>query len=196
MQKVLFIWIIALFQFGCEVPRPPSYSVLAINGHSGKPLYEVSVPHSWIRKELARESSLDTTKPIAEFFIPDRQIRITVHQFPFAEEKERIPPQAQIQRWQQQLKPVDPASLQTVSVSAGGFVGMRFEGVGSFHNQPAAMIAWSMQLAKEYITDLNSKEMFADYTIKVTGPSSLVSQHRHEIETFAQSFRLIEELTQ
>jgi len=38
------------------------------------------------------------------------------------------------------------------------------------------------------------QNILADYTIKVLGPSDLVNEHKKAIDSFANSFELIEEI--
>jgi len=62
------------------------------------------------------------------------------------------------------------------------------------------MIAWSMELANEHERQLHlsarkiDNYKLADYTIKVVGSPHLVDKHKNEIQKFAESFELIEEL--
>lgn len=166
-------------------------------------LYRAYLPSRWIQVELNREVSImDTTQPVAEFFLEEneRKIRLTFHTFPIHEDFQRIPPEAQIARWKQQFDELDPLSILISPVSHGGFHGLAFEGQGVLKEEPAAVMGWSMLLADIYARQL--KESFsladqtkrADYTIKATGDPDMVRRYRTEIANFAQSFELIEEL--
>lgn len=70
------------------------------------------------------------------------------------------------------------------------------------------MMGWTMQLAPEHYSQLALKiqmakstidrnhysQMRSDFTIKATGPRSLMETHRNAILAFARSFELIEEI--
>lgn len=143
-------------------------------------------------------SIADTTKANSEFFIQDkgREIRLTVHTFPFVDDNGRIPPQAQIARWKKQLEELNLLSVQVLPESHGGFSGLYFEGEGS----QGTVMGWSMRLVPAYSRQLSlekeplDKLKRADYTIKATGPTDLIERHRPVIIQFAQSFELIDEL--
>lgn len=161
-------------------------------------IYRVNMPTTWEKKSFNRDESLeDTKKPNAEFFIREGRsfIRITIHTFPFQGLETRIPPQAQIARWKQQLEPIDPLSYSSSSCSHGGFSGLFFEGEGTHENQRVKVIGWSMQLAPLFLPHLpEGLTKRADYTIKASGPPSLIDKYRKEIIHFGNSFELIDEL--
>ncbi len=157
-------------------------------------VYRVSVPTSWkVRLPSPADSIADSTKPNAEFFIDD--VIITIHNFPVDRIDQRVPPEAQVARWQrQQSEPgiVEPSSH-------GGFAGLFFES----HGQKSVM-AWAMQLGMEHYQNLRLtgsteqmeyfKQMRADYTIKAVGPKDSLEKLREALFLFASSFELIEEI--
>lgn len=163
--------LLSVVMAGCHSDAPVSYQ--EILGRDRKPYYRIKAS-GWQRKDV--EGSLeDTTKPIAEFLLADT-IRATIHNFPGI----KIPPSAQIARWQQQI----PDAKTHISAQAfSGYVGLKFEGPG--------VIGWSMQIGPEFPV---KGETAADITIKVVGPAETLLAHLEEIERFARSFELIEDL--
>ena len=168
-------------------------------------VYRAQVPMQWKRLSPPVETSIaDTTLPICEFWIEaeDEQdkVRITLHTFPFQDSQTRIPPQAQIARWKQQLTDREEWTTQTQTVSHGGFHGLFFEGEGIMQGKLTKIMGWSMQLASIYLKSLIhsssslSQPLLADYTIKVIGSPNKVEQHRADLFAFVQSFECIEEL--
>lgn len=166
-------------------------------------LYRALVPLTWLRRESTCDKlTADTMQPICEFHIEEkgRVIRITLHTFAIASDGSRIPPQAQIFRWKQQIDQMDPCSICQYSESHGGFSGDYLECQGLVKGAPTAFIACSMQLADVYVQQLDrcphSVEWTkrADYTLKAAGPPDLMAQHRLEILGFMRSLELIDEL--
>ncbi len=157
-----------------------------------RPVYRAKVPIGWIRLD-PEGSLLDTTQPNVSFLI-DENLKVTVHTFPTDTLEQRIPPSAQVKRWQRQLGDIK-AIVKTAC--HGGFVGLFFEG--------PTVLAWSMQLDLEHYQTLSFlalscaeeeyfKQMCADYTIKVSGPLKKIKKYRQEIFVFANSFELIQEI--
>jgi hypothetical protein len=180
-----------------------------ISGRNGgksvdRPLiYRALVPANWIRKDpLLSESIADTTKSICEFYIQENgeQIRITFHTFPIHQHDLRISPHAQVARWKRQFEQFDHLSAQIHAVSHGGFSGLQFEGLGTLQGGPIKVMGWSMQLASGYERQLSQGrnpldyDKRADYTIKASGPPSLMDRYRSSLLAFADSFELIDEL--
>lgn len=166
-------------------------------------LYQACVPTHWVRRDPPTDTSIfDTTQSICEFYIQenDQNIRLTIHTFPTIQGHPRIPPQAQIARWKEQLEPLDPLATNVIAESRGGFSGLYFQGEGIFEGKPTKVLGWSMQLASVYDRQLSlERDSFdrykrADYTIKVIGPPDLINKHHLAIVEFAHSFELIQEL--
>lgn len=181
------------------------------------PIYRVRVPKDWIRHDSFPEESLtDTTKPLCEFIIVDPNgstqdpIRIVIHNFPYASIEQRIPPRAQVERWQRQFESL-ATHLTTIQPQAfSGYTGLLFTGVGILKDREtkdreAMVMAWALQLPAEHfraLTPLNPAaseeaklmQMRGDVTIKATGPLLAMEQHHDAIVSFAQSFELIEEI--
>lgn len=167
------------------------------------PLYRAKVPNSWQRKDpLATESLVDTRLPICEFLIQggEETIRITVHSFTYPDQNSRIPPSAQLHRWQRQFDKLDPAEVSISPISQGGFYGLKINAQGFINQKLIALKGWGMQLASDYYRLLSGEDSFinrqkkSDYTIKASGPAALMHQHGRDIDAFASSFELIEEL--
>lgn len=169
----------------CETAPTHTPHTEFISGRNAdrQPIYTSVAPSHW--QKMPPEQDLnDTMKPVCEYCI-DNTLRLVVHNFPSSTLSERIPPQAQVLRWQRQS-----GSGIVMPECHDGFVGLRFE--------TDTVLAWAMQLDPElYLsltgpvsTDLD-RQRRADYTIKVTGPQELLEAHRHDIDTFAQQFRLL-----
>lgn len=174
-----------------------------INSLERPKIYQTWTPNYWIRHDpLENESITDTKRSICEFLIEDgiEKIRITVHTFPFEDEKNRIPAQAQIGRWKRQFQELDFLSTRVLAESHSGFSGLLFEGEGLIDDKRTGVLGWSMQLASIYIRSINLQEdslapyKLADYTIKASGPPALLAKHRLDIIKFAHQFELIDEL--
>lgn len=167
-------------------------------------LYRAKVPVHWLRQD-SEESLVDTTKPICEFFIGEQpdHILLTLHTFPADKFERRIPPEAQINRWKRQFDELDLCNLIIEPCSHGGYTGLLFQGQGSFKGKESSMIGYSMQLAPPHWMILHAKEEVsfkerhtaADYTIKAMGSFTAIEKWKTEIECFADSFELIEELS-
>lgn len=175
------------------------------HGHSiERPLlYRALVPANWLRHDPPETDSIaDTTKANCEFMIRDdgSEIKVTVYTFPYTQEEGRVPPQAQIARWQRQLEDLDLLSVQIVPDSHGGFSGLYFEGQGKLQGKTAIVLGWSMRLAPGYDRQLiisrhpGDQEKRADYTLKASGPPEVINKHRADLVQFAHSFELIDEL--
>jgi hypothetical protein len=207
----LFLFLTLILLCGCSEAPPPSHPMQEIKGrdyHGARfYVYRARVPLNWIRKDpLAEESLTDTTKSLCEFFIPGNEgfIRIAIHNFPSNTLDERIPPMAQIARWQRQFDPLQAEESSTLPQAFNGYIGLKFKGIGLMDGTNTMMLAWSLQLGKEHFQMLsnpknpadhnNFREMRADVTIKATGPKSLMEDHEEEIIAFARSFELIKEI--
>lgn len=193
---------------GCNNTSPdiPFAEMHEIYDRNHRPMYRARMPQSWIsRKPLHNESLDDTTKPIAEFIIREEKemIRISVHNFPSDKIEERIPPNAQVARWQRQFDNISYDS-STISQAFSGYSGLMFIGKGVLQSKETMMIAWSLQLFSEHYRTLSNpltnedqnlfRQMRADVTIKAIGPTPLMEKHQAAIIAFARSFELIEEV--
>ncbi|HEV8052878.1 MAG TPA: hypothetical protein VGP47_10320 [Parachlamydiaceae bacterium] len=210
-----------------ENPTIPSIPMQEIKGrdYDGHRfnVYRVRAPNYWIRKDSFPEESLtDTKKSICEFLIPqgNESIRISIHNFPSESIDQRIPPGAQVARWQRQFEIIYPEESSTSPQAFSGYSGLKFKGVGRLKpeakdhkakdqdqdpkNQDITVIGWTLQLGKDHYRTLSHlpkpsennlfREMRADVTIKVVGPKDLMQEHEEEIIAFARSFELIEEI--
>lgn len=179
-----------------ETTQAPWLSIhgrdLAVND----PIYRARVPDGWQRQAPVSEAQReDTMQPICRFIVPDNEgpVEITVHNFPTDSIDERIPPAAQVARWQRQVGARASAADLVQPIAHAGFVGLSYAADG--------VMAWSLQLAKEHYQALSmapdsrlKQQMRADYTIKATGPEASLARHQREITAFARSFELIEEI--
>lgn len=217
MLTHLCLYILALFMLaGCDSPSSPSSSAERWQEVLGrdegqpdqrKPIYRAKVPSTWQRIDAAiTESIADSTKANCEFLIgtEDDPIHLVVHSFPSSSLEDRIPPQAQIQRWQRQFDELDLQALQITPCAQGGFTGLCMSAEGLMKGRQTAVLAWSMQLAPLHFIALQVKEgtndpvktrqRQSDYTIKAFGPPKSLAAYRSEIMAFAASFEMIEEI--
>lgn len=168
---------------------------IEINDRNHQPLYRAKVPLGWNRQSpLSTDSLSDTTKAIEEFTTAEGNLRIVIHNFPSDMLEDRIPPQAQINRWKQQFSFLNVEDVVVAPQARGGFSGLFFSASGVREGRPYSILAWSMQLAPEHYRQLCCRQMRADYTIKAMGSPILIDKHREEIEAFASSFELIQEI--
>ena len=204
---MFFYLFIALLLAGCSTQqetRPPWQTIQGRDRTVTQPLYRVRAPLDWVRENPADDADLsDTTLPIVTFYIrdvdPDSPIRVTLHTFPYTQPEARIPPEAQVARWQRQTRFSGASDkIKTFSVtpvSHGGFHGLFFE--------TESVMAWSMkigdpyeQLFQAYIPSTPyTRALRADYTIKATLPPEGM-KHRDALIAFARSFEWIEEMPQ
>ena len=207
MASLLFI---LMTFFGCTSETPStSFRWQSIHGRNADKefVYRVKTPFEWTRRDpLPTESLADTTKPLCEFFICEglHKIRITIHNFPSNHLKERIPPSAQIARWQHQFQTLNPEECSVIPQAFSGFSGLLFQGTGMMNGALTTVLGWSMQLAPEHYQTLyypetsdekkRYEQMRADFTIKVVGPEELMKKHSRTLMAFARSFELIEDI--
>jgi hypothetical protein len=184
----------------------PMQSITGRSEESGRfPVYRIPLVQNWVRRDPLPEETLeDTTKPLCDFFIRDNgeTLRIAIHNFPSTTFEERIPPSAQIARWQQQLGYIDPANSKIESQAFNGYCGLLFWG----ETVDQAVLGWSLQLGLEHyrsLIDFEEREpakrslyrqMRSDVTIKATGPPTMLRKYSKSIITFVRSFELIEEI--
>ena len=162
------------------------------------PLYRIRIPENWtVALPPSDEPLTDSRKALCEMTI-DQAIRLTIHNFPAAASDQRIPPQAQIQRWMQQLKDSDPTRTLITPQSFSGYAGLLLEAEGKMDEEPAAVMGWALQIGTEQVRILSHsgmpEQMRADITIKATGPPEQIALRRSEITRAARSFELIEEI--
>ncbi|MCC5832975.1 MAG: hypothetical protein JJU12_08050 [Chlamydiales bacterium] len=201
MMKIHLL-LILIFLSGCH-KSPKKVSPFTVEEFTGReesagaalvrrPVYRAKVPAGW--KRVDHDGSIqDTREPNVSFLI-DEELKVTIHTFPSNRLEERIPPKAQVARWMRQLGEVE---TRLEPACRCGFFGLCLEG--------PTILAWSMQLDFEHYQTLSFlascpmeeehfKQMRADYTIKAAGPSELIARHRKELQFFAESFELIQEI--
>lgn len=176
-------------------------------GEGRQSIYRVKAPISWIRHDpLPTDTLVDTTKALCEFIIMENSdtLRIAIHNFPSMQITDRIPPQAQIARWQRQFESLDKTRSTITPQSFSGYSGLLFYGEGKVQGKETAVLAWSLQLAPEHYRNLQQavspktallfKQIRSDITIKAVGPTELMHKHKQTITNFARTFELIKEI--
>jgi len=164
-------------------------------------MYRIRVPNAWKLSLFPKEESLkDTTRPLCTFVIEEKEgkINIAIHNFPSLRLDDRIPPGAQIARWQRQFDIINPLCQRTISQSFSGFQGSLYEGRGSINGIDTTILGWAMQMGTDHYRVLSRprfpRQMRADVTIKASGPSALMTKYRQALIASARSFELIEEI--
>lgn len=195
-----WIFLVLLVTSSCQKEDiSPQVAWEEINGRDEgtslerQPVYRVKVPLSWKRIDpTPLDSIADTRLPLVEYLISP--IHITIHNFPIDEIEARISPISQVTRWQKQFQEVDTASVRTKPQAFSGFVGIRFEAIGIQHEKETMYLAWALQMGDAHLLELTDRQKRGDVTIKVVGPPSAIKSHLSEIEAFARSFELIDEI--
>ncbi|MCB1136503.1 MAG: hypothetical protein KDK78_09560, partial [Chlamydiia bacterium] len=168
------------------------------------PVYHVRVPETWRREDPpTNQSNSDTTLPIATFFVGD-SIEIHIHNFPAQTLDTRIPPGAQVGRWQRQLVTAAQSPAKTSPIAQAGYWGLYFEGTGQLKGAERTVYAWAFQLGQEQFHALELpgdagaqhffRQMRGDVTIKAVGAPEEMASQREAIHRFASSFQLIQEI--
>jgi len=208
MKKIFLLLLLFTSCSKCPNKVPP-FAIQEFNGREElvtygqtvrRPVYRAKVPLNWTQINPKDEEALhDTKKPIVSFVL-DEALFVTVHTFPSSSLEERIAPEAQIERWKEQIGSQD-CTVQRVSY--GGFSGLFLEAT----KDQKAVLAWSLQLDLDHYQTLHFlaqtleeeehyKQMAADYTIKVTGPIDEINKRQIELFLFAESFELIQPIPQ
>lgn len=185
MRMLILLFIL----ISCNDRPSISNSVLIkFHGRQGNDwLYQAEVPQDWKHVAPEKTSLSDTTLPIYTFLIGrEDPIRLTIHSFPSTSLDERIAPQAQVLRWQKQLKGI--SSQEITPIHHGGFGGFRYYA----ENQHTGVVAYAMQLTPKLYQNTTSQEKRSDYTIKAVGSVEAIQKAFSEIDRFAESFELIE----
>lgn len=211
--QTLYIVLFLLLAVGCNSSNDASkndYSWQEIAGRDeGEPstrfnLYRAKVPLDWQRIDPVKDdSNADSKLSICEYIIGsgDGATRLTVHNFPSMNMQARIPPTAQINRWKQQFQQLKVTDFTTQAVAKGGYIGLQLAATGIMEGQPCMVLGWSLQLAPEQYLNMQEdnfiqRQRRSDYTIKAVGSPASILANRDEIELFAHSFELIEEIPQ
>jgi len=196
-KTITNIYLLALYLCtfcltGCDKQENSDSTWQTIAARNHQIVYRAKVPQGWLRQDPNKDESIaDTMKPIVEF-MRDNEVRVTVHTFPITDM--RIPPRAQIARWQKQFSDLNTDMTSVTPISHDGFTGLQLEAEGIMKEKEKMMLGWSMILAKEYKILLSPDDIKrADYTIKVLGPIELVAKNKSDFISFANSFELIDE---
>lgn len=178
------LWIFCFLLVGCQDSLPSHAHKETFAGrYIDQPIYQAEVPPHWERVDTKGDLT-DSKTPICSYKIGSGIL--TLHNFPYSSLEQRIPPEAQIRRWENQI----PDGIYDVTPFAnGGFGGFRLEA----SNDEKGMIAYSMQLTPLIFRAFseNTPDLKADYTIKFTGSLDSINQSRDEIDAFVQSFEFI-----
>lgn len=172
------IFFISSLLFGCI----NNGDITTLYGRGGSPLYHALIPSHWEVKEINGPLE-DTKTPIAEYTF--NGITVAIHNFPAISLEKRIPPEAQIARWER-LHGKGHVNLEHV----GGFVGLSYASDN--------VMAWALQIAPVYFHSLATlfmnQEIRSDITIKATGPEETLIRYENEIRDFVHSLHLIQEI--
>ena len=201
--------------FGCSSDSPSNFKETTLTQEiKGRDyegvrfsVYRARIQENWIRHDpLENESLLDTKKPLCEFIIKEEGgvIKIAIHNFPVDNLENKIPPRAQVARWQRQFESIIPESVLITPQVFNGYSGLLFKGEGVINKTPLQVVAWALQISPRHFKTLLLaddvekenlyKEMRADVTLKASGPIELMDKYYDRLVHFAHSFELIEEI--
>lgn len=190
---------------GCSSDEREEVAVEEIIGREGRsdaPVWRVRRPVEW--RSLKRDGPQpDTTLAIQEWIIGEGEDAITVqiHSFPADSPERRIPPMAQITRWQKQFSHAPRPEIELVRQAFSGYAGYLMDGRGVLKGEHVRVLGFAMSLPERSFAALSTlkgktaseaAEMRSDITIKVVGREEAVDKREREIRTFARSFELIE----
>ena len=177
-------WIFCFLLVGChEIEHSNTKKETFSGRHKDVAIYQAEVPFHWERMDNTGDLS-DTKIPICSYKVGENIL--TIHNFPYATIEERIPPEAQINRWKSQIPNGD---YDITPLSNGGFGGFRLEA----SDEERGMIAYAMQLTPVIFRSFPAAELDlkADYTIKLVGNLESIEKNRKDVEDFALSFEHI-----
>lgn len=149
--------------------------------------YRAWVPSSWVdRVRYSKDHLEDTTLPTLSLEWDD--VSVVFHPFPTAYKEQRIPPEAQIARWQRQTG--EEGFVEPISI--GGFYGYRFEA-----GNEKAVLAFALALRGEHYQALTGsflpreEHLRSEYTVKAVGSKRALELLKSDIEGFVESIHLI-----
>lgn len=124
-------------------------------------------------------------------------IRLTIHNFPYTSLNQRVPLEAQLNRWKQQFELLDSASVTQQSFA--GFMGFHLYAEGVIKEENTCVSAWTLQLGPEHQKSLaknteRNMQIRSDVTIKAIGSKELMERKQSEIYALARSFELLDPL--
>jgi hypothetical protein len=144
--------------------------------------------------EIKEDKDLSDTKvPIKKYQLED--IVITVHTFRVAQDKPKITPQNQVERWLEQISQGRKCTYTTQERSRSGYTGILL----TANCEKNSLIAVAMELDREFRRQLleessdKSLEKASDFTIKAIGAKEQIDKYKKDILAFIDSFELIEE---
>ncbi len=198
-------YIILCFLFLCACSETSNTATpLEILGRSDrdtlssrKPVYRMVIPEGWdIALPSADLPLIDTTEPLLTLKKDD--ITVTFHSFPLQQIDQQIPPIAQIERWKKQFRELYEITVVITPFSVSGFTGLQFEATGISKGEETGMLAWSMNLSRDFFPKL-PHEAFqekGDWTLKAVGPIDAIQLNRSDLLSLARSLELIREIPQ
>ena len=195
---------ITLLFIGCSgSEESEAFVEETINGRIvEEPIWRVRRPSHW--QKVSRHGSVaDTTLPVQEWIIGQGEDPVTVqlHSFPSSSPEGRIPPMAQITRWQKQFSPHPVPEIELTNQAFSGYVGYLLDGRGEMKGKEVRVLAWAMSLPERSYHVLSKDagkqrdlviEKQSDLTIKAVGREEDVDRHEPEIRSFSRSLELIE----
>lgn len=190
---------------GCSTEEKEDILVQEVVGREGRmdaPIWRVRRPSDWTVVERTGPEH-DTTLPVQEWTIGegDDLIRVQIHSFPAVTLESRIPPMAQIARWQRQFSTAPPPDIELTRQAFSGYAGYLMDGRGKVKGSRVRVLGFAMSLPERSYAALSAlkgkkssevAEMQSDITIKVVGREEAVDQREKEIRSFARSFELID----
>ena len=190
------IILLCTFFTCCSTEPPTSGNVTTISGREPErfPLYRVSIPDGWEIIHPDPDIALtDSRLALLECRSGD-SLRVVFHNFPSADLTQRIPPQAQVERWKKQLDQIQTASVITTPQSFSGYTGLLLQAEG----KDTAVMGWALQIGADHYRNFSysdlPEQMRADITIKATGTPLEIARNRAKLQSMARSFELIEEI--
>lgn len=207
MASMRLLILFLCIAWGCEKSTTPSYKeVFAYGrGEDSSPVYRLFIPQDWETLPLSEQGKVDSREPNLTLLAPigDKKLPIYFHNFPVANLNERIPPEAQVQRWKEQIPKI--VFEKTEPVSRGGFFGLYAQIEGAKEERAIKTLAVAMQLDPTFARDLSQRhetlidanalaQTLADYTLKCMGSEEEIEKIKEAFEKIAASIELIEEL--
>lgn len=175
-MRIITLITYILLLTSCSSSDDFSIKKITLKDRTGRATYSVTLPDGWTYKEGL--PTTDTTQPNGILVASDG-LELTFYTFP---QEQRISPEAQVARWQQQTteEPV------ITPLSFGGYRGLLFE--------TSETVGVALSLPQLHLNVLTDPQKKADITLKATGTKESILRNSDEIIALTHSFGLIEEI--